>query len=188
MKSFFYILFFITLFVFQACKPSPYKAENYYHDILTSLESVIENEDSLVVAINTIMIHDSVTSSAIAVTEDTTVLNELHKKLDIAFNNLRLQISVSFNKISSMPPFDKEDNLRVAAIKLVETYKNICDKEYAEVITIVKTPAVNYTYEDDNKFLEITEMIDNNLQDRIDNFAGEAKIFAKNYKFNLENE
>jgi len=177
-----------ALMMAASCKPSPQKAENYYDDIITPLEKVFTLEEEFIVMFNNQMDKTVNDSSAVITTTDTGTLAAGFKKMDMAFNNFQIQVSASKNTLEAMPDFDKNDKLKRAAIDLLDEYSNVYANEYPELLKIAKIPDGNYSVEDDDKILELTEIIDNKLQEKINVLAKELKLFAKNYNFEIQND
>lgn len=177
-----------ALMMAASCKPSPQKAENYYDDIITPLEKVFDLEEEFIVLFNDHM-DNSVNDSSTVITKiDTGAFAAGFKKMDMAFNNFQIQVSVSKNNIEAMPDFDNNDKLKKAAIDLLDEYTNVCANEYPELLKIAKIPDGIYSVEDDDKILELTEVIDNKLQEKIGLLTKELKLFAKNYNFKIQND
>lgn len=177
-----------ALMMAVSCKPSPQKAEKYYDDIITPLEKVFDLEEEFIVLFNNHMDKSVNDSSAVITKIDTSALAAGFKKIDMAFNNFQIQVSVSKNTIEALPDFDKNDKLKKAALGLLDEYSNVCTNEYPELLKIAKIPDGSYSVEDDDKILELTEIIDNKLQEKIGVLTKELKLFAKNYNFEIQND
>ncbi|HNW69534.1 MAG TPA: hypothetical protein PKI01_03965 [Bacteroidales bacterium] len=177
-----------ALMMAVSCKPSPQKAENYYDDIISPLEKVFDLEEEFIVLFNSQMDKTVNDSSTIITKIDTGSLAADFKKMDMAFNNFQIQVSVSKNTLEAMPDFDKNDKLKKTAIDVLDEYSKVCSNEYPELLKIAKIPDGNYSVEDDDKILELTEIIDNKLQEKIGVLTKELKLFAKNYNFEIQND
>lgn len=171
-----------------SCKPSPQKAEKYFDDIITPLEKVFDLESEFITLFNNQMDKSTNDSSAVISKRDTSSFNADFKKMDMAFNNFQIQVAVSKNKLESLPDFDKKGNLKKAAIDILDEYSEVCSNEYPQLIKIAKIPDGSYSIEDDDKILELTETIDNKLQEKLSILTKELKLFANNYNFELQND
>jgi len=176
------------LMIIASCKPSPQKAEKYFDDIITPLEKVFDLEAEFIVLINNQMDKSANDSSAVVSKIDTSSFAADFKKIDMAFSNFQIQVAISKNKLELLPDFDKSDKLKKAAIDLLDIYSEVCNNEYPQLIKIAKIPDGNYSIEDDDKILELTETIDNKLQEKLSILAKELKLFANNYNFELQND
>lgn len=172
------------LAVLPSCKPSPGSAEAYYNKTLDQIQAILEKEDVLNGMINREMqkaLGDSVNAN-VPETADTTARS---RELDAAYADFCLQIRESSGELEALGGFDGKTELFDAANALVGTYVKLSEKEYREVVDIVKIPASRYTDEDDNRFLDLTVHIDTCLQNQIDQFTLVSKAFARTYQFQL---
>jgi len=177
-----------VLMIITSCKPSPQKAENYFDDIITPLEKVFDLEEEFILLINNQMDESVNDSSAVISKTDTSSFASDFKKIDLAFSNFQIQVAISKNKLESLPDFDKNDDLKMAAIDLLDEYSEVCNNEYPELIKTAKIPDGNYSIEDDDKILELTEKIDNKIQEKLSILTKELKLFANNYNFEIQND
>jgi hypothetical protein len=174
----------IICFALNSCKPSSDKAQNYYSEILQQLDLIVEKESIMINFINMEMQKadtNTVKKSKVKINDTTNLALEI----DASFLDFKKQIDNSLSEIQKLPDFDKKTALRDAAIELCKEYQSVAASEYIEVIKIVKIPLSLYTEEDDNKFLEITEQIDNKLQVKIDSYVKILKAFSSDYRFEL---
>jgi len=182
----FNIIVFLLFLV--SCKPSPHKAEKYYDSIISPVEDVFAKEEALVSLVN----NDSDTTgnkSPASTTKKDSVSNEEFAKMtDMAFYNLQTQIAVSKNKLELLPDFDKSDKLKMTALELMDVYTETCQHEYAELIRIEKIPPENSTLADDDRLLELSEIIDTKIQEKTDVLIKELKLFARKYNFEIKND
>ena len=174
--------------IIASCKPSPQKAEIYYDDIISPLEDIFEKEDVLIVLVNSEM--DKLANDSSTYLSDTNkaFTDTVFKEIDMAYSNLQIQIAISKNKLELLKGFDKSDVLKVAALDLIDAYSEVCKNEYPELLQIVKIPAEKYSIENDDKFLELSEIIDNKLQEKINVLTREIKLFAEKYNFKIQND
>lgn len=184
MKKFSLIALTALCLILNSCKPSGDKAQAYYSQILEQLDLIVDKESVMINFINMEMQKaDSAVQkkSKMKITDTTNLILEI----DASYLDFKRQIDQSLDKLEKLSDFDKKTDLRDAAIELCKEYKNVASSEYVEVIKIVKIPLSLYTEEDDNKFLEITEKIDNKLQVKIDTYVKILKGFSREYKFEL---
>ncbi len=179
-----FLLPLMLLLVLAACKPSPDKARAYYESILDQHQAVLEKEDMLNLLINREMkkaLKDSVGANM----STGEVQQENPADLDVAYADFCLQVKESISKTKETGPFHTNHKLLDASMALHETYLKLSEKEYKEVIDIVKIPPSLYTTENDERFFDLTLHIDTCLQTEIDNFTRACKEFALEYNFTI---
>ncbi len=187
-KHFLTINIIVFLFLCYSCKPSPQKAEKYYDDIIQPVENVFDKEDELISVINSE--RDTANNDSVSIISDidTAKSKDFIRRVDLAFSNLKIQVSVSKNKIDALPDFDKKNILKQAAQNILDEYADLCDHEYSELITIVKIPKEEYSSEDDDNFFKLSETIDNKLQEKMTALITEIKLFAQEYNFEIQHD
>jgi hypothetical protein len=188
MKTTVKLLLTIILFTIASCKPSPQKAQDYYNEIVKPIESVLTKEDALIQVINTDMNKDSAQSKSVIKKHENNEKAIIHKALDMAFANFQLQIATSLNQMEIIGKFDNKNDLKDAAQELLTEYKAVSEKEYPALIAIVKIPDIEYSNDDDTKFLDLSDSIDNKLQRKISAYIQQVKLFSQEYNFKLEND
>lgn len=174
-----------TLCAFYSCKPSPGKAMEYYNQALDYQQAVLEKEDVLIQIINREMkktLADSATTNIPQGNDTTIEINTISE----VYSDFHSQIEASLAQTQKLGNFDGKTFLLDASVSLLETYKRLSEKEYLEVVEIVKIPSSLYTNENDNRFLDLTEHIDTCLQNEIDNFTRMCKEFSREYQFTIE--
>jgi hypothetical protein len=174
-----------VLITLTSCKPSPGKAEAYYNTTLNYEQAVLEKEDVLIQFINREM-QKSVADSANSVIQQNNDTASNKSEITQAYTDFCSQIDASLEQAKKLDEFDGKTTLKDATLQLLETYKTLSGNEYKEVVEIVKIPAVLYTNEDDNRFMDLTVRIDTCLQNEIDQYTRTCKEFARDYKFILE--
>lgn len=179
---------FVFLIFLASCKPSPHKAEKYYDSIISPVEEVFAREEALVSIVNNDSDTTGKKSPAYAKRKDSVSDEEFAKMTDMAFYNLQTQIVVSKNKLELLPDFDKSDQLKKTALELMDVYTETCQQEYAELINIVKISQENFTLEDDDRLLELSEIIDTKIQKKTEALIKELKLFARKYNFEIKND
>ncbi len=177
----------IILISLISCKPSPRKAQDYYSEITKPIESLLTREDKLIQQINSMMKDSSETASVLKKHEKVQD-PQAFKPLDMAFANFQLQIATSINQMKAIGTFDNSNDLKDAAMGILTEYKAVSENEYPALIAIVKIPEVDYTNENDTKFFEISDSIDNKLQKKIGLYIQQVKLFTQKYNFQLEKD
>jgi hypothetical protein len=178
----------IILFAIVSCKPSPQKAQEYYKDISKPIASVLTREDELIKVINANMKKDSAKSITDKKTPDETELSVSIKALDMAFSNFQLQIATSLNQMKAIGMFDDKSTLHDAAMEMLNEYKAVSEKEYPALVDVVKIPDFKYSNNDDTRFLDLSDSIDNKLQRKISVYIQQVKLFSQEYNFQLEKD
>ena len=178
----------ILLLALASCKPSPQKAMDYYTGITKPIESVLTKEDDLIHVVNALMSKDSANAKLLTKEKDTADKKIVLKALDMAFSNFCLQIATSTNQMEAIGSFDKSSALKDAAMGLLIAYKSTTENEYPNLIKLVKIPETEYTNDDDKKFMDLSDSIDNKLQQKISVYIQQVKLFAQEYNFQLEKD
>jgi hypothetical protein len=179
-----FFIAFIALAALISCKPSPRHAQRYYENVTDIIEPLLLKEDNLIVLINSEMGKADMGVSVLEKSADTAnaVAN---KDIDDTFIVFKVQVEQALSDARRLASFDGKTNLKDALVNLIEEYQRLVSNEYPEILKIVKIPASVYTNEDDNKFILLTEKVDDRLQEKIDNFTKESKTFAMKYKFEI---
>jgi len=173
-----------VLIIFSGCKPSPQKAEDYYLKIEKQLYYVIEKETVLINYINIERDKiDSIEKSTKKIKNRLNTLDSINNKIESAYNDLKIQIDNSIIEVEKNESFNNNSKLLDAAKNVLMAYKEVVDNEYVSIIKISGIPLSLYTEEDDSKFLELNETVDNKLQKKIEEYIYTAKAFSQEYKF-----
>lgn len=188
MKSYTKLFLAAIIVTFVSCKPSPQKAQDYYTEITIPIESVLTKEDELIHLINSTMNMDTVDSNAQVAIPTSEKISISNKALDMAMSNLQLQISASLNKLENISAFDNKTSLKDAATHMLTEYKAVSEKEYPALLEIVKIPDSLFTPDDDERFLILSDSIDNLLQEMVSNYIQQVKLFSQEYNFQLESD
>ena len=178
MKKNLHLLFFIIIFLFIGCKPSPQKAEDYYLKIEKQLYVVINKEAVLIDFINI----ERDKSDSIQKLNNS---DSFSSKVEIAFIELKNKVENSLTAVEKMESFGNNSKLLDAAIGVLKAYQDVVNNEYASIIKISKIPLSLYTEEDDSKFLELNETVDTKLQKKIDEYIVVVKDFSREYNFEI---
>ena len=186
MKLFLYtVVAFLT--AFTACRPSPDSALKYHNELAGWQKKVFSAEDSLIHFINQAM-ERSVTDSGSMALKDEVYKPGANPDIRRCYNKLLAQVEESGNGINAMKDFHKDLSLKNAATDVINAYKKVCNKEYPEIIAITEINPAAYTYEDDNRFLELSQDIDTQIQQKISLYIKTLKEFAKIYNFDLPSD
>ncbi len=185
------ILFsFLLMLIMVSCKPSPQKAEQYYDAVKAPIDEVFEKEEALIVLINNET--EKLASSPFTFQTDSTAApvaaDTGRQQIEQAYNDLLSQVSISKNKLSSLTGFEKSSQLKDAALALLTEYEVLCKNEYRELLQIVKIPAEDYSSEQDDRFMQLSDTIDNKLKEKIAILTDEIKMFSKKYNFKIQED
>lgn len=180
------INFLALILIIISCRPSPQKAEKYYDNIIAPIEDVFEKEDELIALINIEMEKLANDSSTFLSDPDTIINDSILKKIEQVFSDLQSQIAISKNKLALLTDFNKSSSLKNAAIVLLDEYAELCNNEYLALIQNVKIPAKKYSFENEDEFLELSEIIDNKIDEKLNLLTQEIKLFADKYHFKIQ--
>jgi hypothetical protein len=70
-------------------------------------------------------------------------------------------------------------------MKVLATYKSVATNEYPEIIRIAKMPDSLYSPEEENKRIDLSKKIDDELDKVVNDFLEVQKGFSVKYKFEL---
>jgi len=159
--SVFSLLFAMTLLI--SCGPTSNDAIKY-NDSLVDLQSkIFEKESALIDAIS----------------------KNTSDKIDPLYKDLLTQIDKAKDTLEKIGSFDGKTEMKDAVMKVFSTYKGVATNEYPEIIKLAKMPDSLYTQDDDNKKIDLSKKIDDELDKAVNDFLEIQKSFAVKYKFEL---
>jgi hypothetical protein len=161
--AFILIPFFISI-ILTSCGPTSENARIYDDQLVDQLAKVYTKESLLIEAIS----------------------KKTPEKLDGLFADFALQIDSSSANISKMGTFDGKADLRDAAVRIFDAYKDAISSDYKEIITLAKISDSIYVPEDDDKKIELCKKIDKKVNKANDEFLELEKGFRGKYKIELE--
>lgn len=176
--------------VMVSCKPSPQKAEQYYDAVVSPLEDVFDKEEALIGLINNET--EKLAASPFTFQSDSIqkpiVADTGKKQIEQAYKDLVSQIALSRNRLTSLKDFDKNSQLKDAALALLAEYDILCKNEYRELLQIVQIPPADYSSEDEDKFMRLSDTIDFRIKEKITMLTDELKLFSKKYNFRIQED
>ncbi|HOV11800.1 MAG TPA: hypothetical protein PLT47_00965 [Bacteroidales bacterium] len=180
----------LLMLVMASCKPSPQKAEQYYDTVIAPLEDVFDKEEALIVLINnkTEQLANSPFTFQSDTVKDLVVVDTSGKHIEQAYNDLISQIALSKIRLSSLKDFDKSSQLKDAALALLNEYDVLCKNEYRALLQILQIPPAEYSSEQEDKFMRLSDTIDYRLKEKITMLTEELKLFSKKYNFKIQED
>jgi hypothetical protein len=106
-------------------------------------------------------------------------------KIDPLYKDLLTQIDKATDTLEKIGGFDGKTDMKDAVSKVLATYKLVATNEYTEIIKLAKMPDSLYTQDDDNKKIDLSKKIDDELDKAVNDFLEVQKGFAVKYKFEL---
>jgi AAA15 family ATPase/GTPase len=149
--------------MFISCGPTSDDAIKY-NDSLVNLQSkVFEKESALIDAMD----------------KNTT------DKIDPLYKDLLTQIDKASDTLEKIGKFGDKTDMKDAVMKVLATYKSVATNEYPEIIRIAKMPDSLYSPEEENKRIDLSKKIDDELDKVVNDFLEVQKGFSVKYKFEL---
>ncbi len=159
------------MFVFSlaivACGPSKEDAVKYNDAVTEQVNSTFDKYAIFTDAANKIN-HDTGDYSA----------------LDKPFSEYKTKVDSALKAVNAMPAFNNKTEMKDAAVKLLTTFKNIADKDWTDLITLVKKEG--RTEEENAKMKESGAKIDDEMNKVQQEFVAAQAKFAKEWKFELK--
>lgn len=106
-------------------------------------------------------------------------------KIDPLYKELLAQIDKASDTLEKIGKFDGKTDMKDAVAKVLATYKTVATNEYPEMIRISKMPDSLYSQDDDNKRMDLSKKIDDELDKSVNDFLEVQKAFSVKYKFEL---
>ena len=130
---------FFMLILFSQCGPTMTDARNYNEELITEQKKVINAIDALENSFSTFN------------TETISVELEKTKK----------QLASSITSLEKLGSFDEKTEFYDATMELYKMFEKQLNNEYSEQLEIYKLSDENYTKEKENRFNELSNIIDN---------------------------
>jgi hypothetical protein len=181
MKKFTSFLILLSAILILSCDPSSHEAKKYLFNLNKCINGVVQTEDSLVILINKKMLEGGTSTSVIEDKEETENL-ELNEMIALVFEDLSDSVDVAVERANLLAGFDGNEDLKNILIGVLETYDELIDNEYQEIIRISMIPSILYTQEDDNEFMRISSYVDFCIGSRLDTFNLKQKEFLMKYE------
>jgi len=186
MKKSNYFSIILVTFSVSSCMNTPEDAVKYFENIFKYQEYVIEKEGEL----QNVILKFVSEPAEDSITEKTdTTSNISFDELDTAYNSFLNQINLSLKEVKKIQAFSEKTILRDAAINLLNAYKSVAENEYAEILSILKTPDEEIIEDDNARFNELfSTQINLKLDKELDEFFEVQQAFAEEYDFELLEE
>ena len=164
-----------------SCDPSSHEAKKYLSELNQCIDGVVQTEDSLINLINKKMLEGGTSTSVIEEKEQSENI-QLNQQIQIVYENLIDSIDVALQNVALLEGFDGSEELKMDLIDVLETYHQLINKEYQEIINISMIPSVLYTQEDDNSFMQTSSYVDSCIGSSLDTFNLKQKEFLIRYQ------
>ena len=105
--------------------------------------------------------------------------------MTLLYKELLAQIDKANDTLEKIGKFDGKTDMKDAVAKVLATYKTVATNEYPEMIRISKMPDSLYSQDDDNKRMDLSKKIDDELDKSVNDFLEVQKAFSVKYKFEL---
>jgi len=154
---------FLALTMLISCRPTSDDAIKYNDLLVAQQTKVFEKESALIDALQ----------------------KNANDKIDPLYKDLLAQIDKAKDTLEKIGKFDGKTDMKDAVAKVLATYKAVATSEYPEMIRISKMPDSLYSQDDDNKRMDLSKKIDDELDKSVNDFLEVQKAFSVKYKFEL---
>ena len=96
------------------------------------------------------------------------------------------QLSVEIDKLKSAEVFNKENDLKNAALHLVQTMKDCIHNELTTILILLEIDYENYTDEEDKKLNILISNFNNKMDNALQIYYSELGMFSDKYNLDLE--
>ncbi len=170
------ILLFIVLF---GCNYSQEEMKNYAISYNKTIDPLIVKEKTLIKEIKRL----SSESNSIIVDEEDT-LQHKYFTLNRLYSDFLDQINKSGDELKVIKHHDDCVELKNSAESLLIKYQKVAFNEYKEIISIVKTPYIDFE-ESDKRKKAIAKLINNELNSAVNDFSNDLQVFCD--RFGIDN-
>ncbi len=164
MKKLFYVLTFLSVFIFTGCGPTTEDAIEYNDKIIAEEFAVIGTIDDLQAALGTFD----------------------PAKIEPALNAAKAQVDKSIEAVKKIGGFDGNNEFLDATLNLFNVFKDQLKNEYQEQFEIYKIPIEQYTTKEENRYNELNDIIDSKYFPAFEKFSKAQDAFAVKWKFETE--
>jgi len=114
--------------------------------------------------------------------------NYVPEEMDSAYQNAINSAEKGIEFVKSLGAFHGDDSYQKAAQALFEMYKSVVEVEHARIIGLLKLPANQFQQAEINELEQLKDTAAVKIQSKIDETAKVQELFAKKYKFPMEEE
>lgn len=152
---------FVFTFLLGGCdQPKETRTPVSYHDTLVVQQKRLVNQtEKLHAAIETYVQED----------------------MDFELQALKNQVKASEVLVSNTTPLENDTLLRKGLKILLESYQHLIDKEYKQVIELMRKPDTEFNDADQNKVDSLNKVIDSKSEKSYEEFAQRVKAFRSKY-------
>jgi hypothetical protein len=156
------LVIFVTVFGFTGCKPSEHEAVEYNDRIINQQRAINGKEQEMIAAL-----------------EDSTAVESAYKAY-IA------QVQASLDSINAMNEFAGSHELKDAALRLFNLYKEVGANEYREIVSLMKKSDESLTDEDKARVSALLNDVTKKLNAEVGELNKAQDKFAREYHIQIE--
>lgn len=153
---------FLLMILFGACKPTQQQAVEYSDRIINQQRAIDQREREMISSL-----------------EDSTAV-------EAAYAAYMQQVQASLDTVGNLEEFGHNTAFRDAAIKLFTAYKEVGEKEYREVVSIMKKSDDRITEDDKQRVNNLLNKITIKLNTELAELNRAQEAFAKEYQVQIE--
>ena len=154
--------FFMAL-LFVACKPTQQQAVAYSDRIINQQKAIDAKERELITSLDT----------------DTNAVEP-------AYKSYMQQVTASIDTVRNLDEFGSNTDFRDAAEKLFNTYKEVGEREYREIVSIMKKSDDRLTDDDKQRVKDLLNKISIRLNTEVAALNQAQEAFAKEHRIQIE--
>lgn len=152
----------LLMLLFGACKPTQQQAVEYSDRIINQQRAIDQREREMISAL-----------------EDSTAV-------EAAYTAYMQQVEASLDSVRSLEEFGHNTEFRDAAVKLFTVYKDVGEKEYREVVSIMKKSDDRITDDDKQRVNNLLNKVTIKLNAELAALNRAQEAFAKEYQIQIE--
>lgn len=156
------LVLLFTVLCFVGCQPSKQDAVEYNDRIISQQKAIHREEQEMFAAL-----------------EDSTAI-------EVAYSEYVKQVQAAIDSVQAMESFNNSDSLKTAALRLFNAYKEVGNKEYREIVSIMKKSDEQLTEQDKERVGTLLNDVTNRLNAHVAEFDKAQEAFAKEHKIQLE--
>jgi hypothetical protein len=160
----FLLVILVAILLLGSCNRNHVKPEVYNDSLVVHQIRVVEKADKLQDAFD----------------------SYVEKEMQYRHNELSNQINNSIMAVKMMDSFDGDDTYKIAALEMLNGYKNLLNKEYKAAEKILAQPDSLYSDGDEARLEMLYKQIDMLSSQFNADFKSAQEAFSKNYKITIQ--
>ena len=178
------LLVMTSTFFMDGCVSNNEKAIEYFDKIYFPVQDLIELDNSFQESMQNLTVaSDQVQSEEDRIIDEQEYSAQL-KRVETAYDTLQRFVNENLIYQKDIPVYNNETALQRSAIKLFETYKTVVEKDYRQMVDLLK---VQEPADEDNKrFNKLLRESGDILEFELQSFYDTAMEYGDKYQIDLE--